>query len=45
MKVIGIAFMIIGVIFGILHAIDENERGTLSAGLTFTGGMVMVLTA
>lgn len=44
MKVIGIAFMIIGVIFGILHAINENERGMLLAGLAFTSGMVMVLT-
>ena len=43
MKAIGIAFMIIGVIFGILHAINKNECGILSAGLAFTGGMVMVV--
>ena len=44
MKVIGIAFMIIGVIFSILHAINKNEIGMLSAGLAFTGGMIIVLT-
>ena len=44
MKAIGIAFMIIGVIFGILHAINKNEIGMLSAGLAFTGGMIIVLT-
>lgn len=44
MKAIGIAFMIIGVIFGILHAINKNECGMLSAGLAFTGGMIIVLT-
>lgn len=44
MKAIGIAFMIIGVIFGILHAINKNEIGMLSAGLAFTGGMIVVLT-
>ena len=44
MKAIGIAFMIIGVIFGILHAINKNEIGILSAGLAFTGGMIIVLT-
>ncbi len=43
MKAIGIAFMIIGVIFSILHAINKNEIGMLSAGLAFTGGMVMVV--
>ena len=44
MKAIGIAFMIIGVIFGILHAINKNECGMLSAGLAFTSGMIIVLT-
>lgn len=44
MKAIGIAFMIIGVIFSILHAINKNEIGMLSAGLAFTGGMIIVLT-
>ena len=44
MMAIGIAFMIIGVIFGILHAINKNEIGMLSAGLAFTGGMIIVLT-
>ena len=29
----------------ILHAINKNERGMLSAGLAFTSGMVMVSTA
>lgn len=44
MKAIGIAFMIIGVIFSILHTINKNEIGILSAGLAFTGGMIIVLT-
>ena len=44
MKAIGIAFMIIGAIFGILHAINKNEIGMLSAGFAFMSGLVIVLT-
>lgn len=43
MKVIGITFMIIGMIFGILNAIDKNNLGTLSACLSFASGMAIVL--
>ena len=43
MKALGIAFMVIGVIFGILHIINKNEIGILSAGLAFTGGLAMVI--
>ena len=45
MKTIGITFMIIGGILGILHAINKNERGMLTAGLAFMGGMVIALTS
>lgn len=44
MKVIGIAFMIIGVILGSLNAIDKNKFGTIAAGLSFVSAMVIVLT-
>ena len=43
MKVIGITFMIIGAIFGILHAINKNEFGMLSAGLAFMSGIAILL--
>ena len=43
MKVIGIAFMIIGVILGILNAIDKNKFGTIAAGLSFASAIIIVL--
>lgn len=44
MKIIGIICMIIGLTFGILHAIDKNAFGLLTSVIAFICGLVTVLT-
>ena len=43
MFILGIIFMTIGVTFGILHAINRDAFGILTAGLAFISGLVTVL--
>lgn len=40
---IGIILMAVGLTFGILHAINRNAFGILTAGIAFIGGLVEVL--
>ena len=44
MNKIGIICMAIGVIFGILHAINRDTFGILTAVTAFISGLVTVLT-
>ena len=44
MKAIGITCMIIGLTLGILHAINKNTFGALTAVIGFISGLVVVLT-
>ena len=43
MYTLGIIFMTIGVTFGILHAINRDAFGILTAGLAFISWLVTVL--
>ena len=44
MKTIGIICMIVGLTFGILHAINKNTFGILTAVIAFISGLVVILT-
>ena len=44
MNTIGIIFMAIGLIFGVLNASNRNALGTLTAVTAFISGLVIVLT-
>ena len=44
MNTIGIIFMAIGLIFGVLHAINKKAFGILTAVIAFISGLVIVLT-
>ena len=43
MYTLGIIFMTIGVTFGILHVINRDAFGILTAGLAFMSGLITVL--
>ena len=44
MKTVGIICMTVGLIFGVLHAINKKAFGILTAVIAFISGLVIVLT-
>ncbi len=44
MKIIGIICMVVGLTFGILHTIDRNAFGVMTAVMAFICGLITVLT-
>ena len=43
MYTLGIIFMTVGVTFGVLHIINRDTFGILTAGLAFISGLITVL--
>ena len=43
MKLVGIICIIVGLIFGVLHAINKNAFGILTAVIAFISGLVIIL--